>query len=91
LQLTQVEGGGVPVRTEAWYEYLPDRGAVEKKWTGSMQNRLVSGRALLALQSGSLSDEDLPELKRMMRRVMRYHLGDKPLTSQALFGDRKQR
>ena len=85
LQLTQVAGSALPVHKDHWYEYLPEKGAVEKKWTPAMEQRLVSGRALLALQSESLQPEDLPELKRMLRRIMRHHLGEKPLASLALF------
>jgi DNA repair protein RecO (recombination protein O) len=86
LQLDHVHESSVQIRTDGWYEYLPEGGAVEKKRTPANEQRLVSGRALLALRSESLQSEDLPELKRMMRRVMRYHLGEKPLASQALFG-----
>jgi DNA repair protein RecO (recombination protein O) len=85
LQLAHVHGSRRPVSKDSWYEYLPGKGAVEKKRTPAMEHRLVSGRALLALQAESLQAEDLPELKRMLRRVMRYHLGDKPLASLALF------
>jgi recombinational DNA repair protein (RecF pathway) len=40
---------------------------------------------LLALDSGQIGEQHLQELKRLMRRVLRYHLGDKPLVSQTLF------
>jgi hypothetical protein len=46
---------------------------------------LVSGSALLALKSGHIEDHHLKELKQLMRLLIRNHLGDKPIASQALF------
>jgi recombinational DNA repair protein (RecF pathway) len=46
---------------------------------------LVSGSALLALKSGQIEDHHLKELKQLMRRLIRNHLGGKPIASQALF------
>jgi recombinational DNA repair protein (RecF pathway) len=46
---------------------------------------LISGAALLALKSGTIEDQYLKELKTLMRRLIRYYLGDKPLNSQSLF------
>ena len=46
---------------------------------------LISGAALLALKSGVIEDQHLRELKALMRKLIRYHLGGKPLNSQALF------
>jgi recombinational DNA repair protein (RecF pathway) len=40
---------------------------------------------LLALKSGEVEDRYLRELKALMRMLIRFHLGDKPLKSQALF------
>jgi hypothetical protein len=47
--------------------------------------RLVSGAALLALQSNRIEAAHMGELKQLMRRVLRHYLGDKPLVSQSLF------
>ena len=35
--------------------------------------------------TGEIEGAHLPELRRLMRRVIGYHVGDKPLASQALF------
>jgi DNA repair protein RecO (recombination protein O) len=70
------------IRPHNWYEYLPGRGAVSRP--GPKKGR-ISGEALLAFHSEELTAECLPELKMMMRSVMAFHLGDKPLASQALF------
>lgn len=50
----------------------------------------VSGRSLLALASVNLNDEDarmnvLPDVKRMMRPLLRIQLGDRPLKSRKYF------
>jgi recombinational DNA repair protein (RecF pathway) len=47
--------------------------------------QLVSGSALLALKSGQIEDRHLKELKQLMRQLIRFHLGGKPIASQALF------
>jgi recombinational DNA repair protein (RecF pathway) len=39
----------------------------------------------LALKSGQIEDHHLKELKQLMRQLIRNHLGDKPIASQALF------
>lgn len=81
---------GRPVLPTAWYAYVPERGLVRRDAPGPDETAtgdaiLVSGAALLALQSHSIEAEHMRELKRLMRRVLRHHLGDKPLVSQSLF------
>ena len=46
---------------------------------------LVSGQALLALDAGHIDPADCAALRHMMRRVLRHHLGEKPLASEALY------
>ena len=70
------------IRPQSWYEYLPDRGPVIR--SGPAKGR-VSGKALLDLHTELLTPECLPELKVLMRSVITYHLGDKPLASLSLF------
>lgn len=86
LILDHEPGGNSPLLADAWYDYRPDRGPRRVGDQGGGRGA-VSGRALLALQSEQLEDELLPELRSLMRRVIGYHLGDKPLASQALFTD----
>ena len=81
---------GVPVSATAWYDWMPERGLVRRipvaEATDATSNaKLISGEALLALQSDQIEAGHLNELKRLMRRVLRYHLGDRPLVSQSLF------
>ncbi len=80
---------GEMVEVDGWYRYHPESGP-RREHANALEipaegHRLVSGAALLALDSGNIEPQHLPELKRLMRRVLRYHLGDKPLVSQALF------
>jgi DNA repair protein RecO (recombination protein O) len=82
---------GNPIRAEAMYDYRPDRGPVRVGENADKKGRAVSGTALLALQSEQLEDGLLPELRGLMRRVIGYHLGDKPLASSALFGRRRSK
>ena len=64
---------------------VQDRGPVRLATAVSGQKRLISGAALIALSTGEIEGAHLPELRRLMRRVIGYHVGDKPLASQALF------
>lgn len=84
--ILDVEAGGQhPVEAEAWYDYRPEQGPIRVSEAASDQRSVVAGRALQSLQSEVLHDEDLPSLRRMMRRVIRHHLGDKPLASDSLY------
>jgi DNA repair protein RecO (recombination protein O) len=90
LQLEYEHATGAPVTAAAWYDYVPEHGLVRRDRTlmaetGVDDFRLVSGAALLALQCNAIREEHQLELKRLMRRVLRHHLGDKPLASHALF------
>jgi DNA repair protein RecO (recombination protein O) len=73
---------GNDVRLQNWYDYHPDRGPVLTSGPG--KNR-VSGEALLALHTENLKEACLPELRMLMRAVIGYHLGGKPLASLSLF------
>jgi DNA repair protein RecO (recombination protein O) len=83
LILDREHGTENAVRADASYDYRPDRGPVR---VSGRAGGAVSGTALLALESEQLADDLLPDLRRLMRRVIGYHLGDRPLASAALFG-----
>ncbi len=85
---------GESVQADAWYRYHPVTGPSKELMPGERARqappsaggqKLVSGAALLALESGDIEEQHLQELKRLMRRVLRFHLGNKPLFSQTLF------
>jgi DNA repair protein RecO (recombination protein O) len=89
MALDYEPASGEAVQAGNWYHFHPVNGPVREVLNGSEPPRkglkLVSGSALLALESGKIEEQHLQELKRLMRRVLRYHLGDKPLVSQTLF------
>lgn len=85
LQLEREHGGRHEVDEHAWYEYLPEGGPVRREATGRPEGQLVSGAALIALRTGQIAPRQQRELKLLMRRLIRYHLGDKPLASHDLF------
>ena len=74
-----------PLEADGLYEYKPGQGPVRVNEQAGARNSVVSGSALQSLQSEELLEADLPGLKNMMRRVIRYHLGDKPLASESLY------
>jgi DNA repair protein RecO (recombination protein O) len=82
MLLDREYGSGADVLPQKWYEYKPDRGPVPGPGPG---NGRVSGTALLALHTENLQAENLPELRMLMRTVIGYHLGGKPLASLSLF------
>lgn len=85
LQLDHEHGSDHPIRPGGWYLYEPLAGAVPRDPDAGPDPQLVSGEALLALKSGQVADRHLGELKALMRKLIRYHLGDRPIRSQQLF------
>jgi DNA repair protein RecO (recombination protein O) len=73
---------GAPVQSPGWYDYQPGGGPVLCPGPGKSR---VSGAALLALHTETLQPGNLPELRMLMRAVIGYHLGGKPLASLSLF------
>lgn len=76
---------GVPLDAEAGYDYQPERGPVRVAESARGRDGVISGQALLALDAGDVEARHWRDLRRMMRRVLRHHLGDRPLASEALY------
>lgn len=85
LQLQHEHGGQSTLDSGAWYEYIPESGPVRRDPNDRPDTRLVSGESLIALRTGQIGEGQQRELKLLMRRLIRYHLGDKPLASHELF------
>ena len=85
LQLKFEHGSQRPLIADAWYLYVPESGPIRREHQKGQDENLVSGSALLALQSEKIESHHLPELKQLMRRLIRKHLGGKPIASQSLF------
>jgi DNA repair protein RecO (recombination protein O) len=88
MQLDREYGKGDLVQPEGWYEYRPDRGPRSSPGPGKGR---VSGGALLGLHAEHLDEDHLPELRMLMRSVIGYHLGGKPLASMSLFRTQEAR
>ena len=76
---------GEYIDADKLYAYYPDKGPVEH---GIDDENLmqVHGKTLLALASDTLDDESiLPEAKRLMRYLIAWYMGGKPLKSRDLF------
>lgn len=90
LILDREAGAGRPLDPTARYDYHPERGAV-RAGARARSAELIEGRVLLALDAGHVDPGDWPSLRRLLRRVLRHHLGDRPLASEALFRAMKRR
>ncbi len=85
LQLEHESGSERKISAGAWYLYRPESGPVRREPETGQPDELISGAALLALKSGKIDDQHLNQLKRLMRGVIRYYLGDRTIKSQQLF------
>lgn len=85
LQLEHEYGGQNEVVDNQWYEYRPESGPIRQQPDSKTDLPLVRGRTLNALRTGQITEDQQRELKLLMRRLIRYHLGDKPLASHELF------
>ena len=85
LQLDCESRSGEPLRSDAWYDYRPELGPVMMREGADPSGDMISGEALLALKSGDIGDRHLGQLKSLMRRLIRFHLGDRAIKSQQLF------
>ncbi len=77
---------GMPIQPSGRYCYHIERGPVEARMAEEDGSLVLSGRTLLALAKGTFPDEEsLREARRLMRAVLTFYLGDKPLHSRTLF------
>ena len=83
LQLDIEYESGEAISPSARYTYQIEKGPV---LTNTNDNLSVSGKTLLALHENSeLLDRELLEARLLLRRILKYYLGDKPLKSRELF------
>lgn len=77
-----------PITADKTYCYIVEQGAVPVKQEvqANNNNLKLKGSSLLAIREGSFSSEqDLLEAKLLMRSIIDYYLGHKPLNSRKLF------
>lgn len=84
LLLDHTGDNGEPVVPEETYHYVVEQGPF--RVSGNQMGQVIHGRTLLCLHNRSNLDEmAAAEAKLLMRRVLAFYLGDKPLKSRELF------
>lgn len=84
LDLNTESNTGLAIDTHNRYRYIPVQGLVKSPNGESGNNDTISGASLLALANEDFADpRTLIEAKRLMRKVIGYYLGGKPLHSRA--------
>ena len=85
LVLDHDVGDGQAIETHHKYYYLIDAGPIKDK--PSIENHVeITGKSLMALDKECFENKsELEEAKRLMRFILKSHLGDKPLASRALY------
>ena len=74
-----------PIQAEQWYSYCLERGP-EPLQAEVSEGIKIKGRTLQALARGALTDAtSLIEAKQLLRSLLAFHLGGKPLKSRKLW------
>lgn len=76
---------GELLREDAWYQFHPDNGLVERYGVADPAHPAYLGSELLQMSRGDFSGEARLAAKRLMRQALAVHLGDAPLKSRDLF------
>lgn len=75
---------GLPIESDQYYHYIPDRGFLRSQKNDS-RLAIFSGNSLIALRKEQFTEaQALKEIKRLMRIAIGRHLGSKPLQSREL-------
>ena len=81
-----VDANGEPVRVDAGYAYIIERGPVPVDEYGFDDPTVVSGKTLLDMAAGDFRDtESLAGSKALMRRLIQHYLGGQQLQSRRVF------
>jgi DNA repair protein RecO (recombination protein O) len=84
LLLERTADSGEPIQADRDYHYVVEQGPVSL--TSGAQELRISGRTLCSLHNREMPDSQTAnEAKRLLRRVLAFYLGDKPLKSRELF------
>jgi len=76
---------GEPLEADAEYLFVADEGAVPASLKAEKFGEIVSGRLLTALDEEQLDIDQLGDAKRLMRALLKPHLGSRPLESRRLW------
>ncbi len=86
LNLEYEGNSGTEVDPERYYRYDVEVGPIAVNAAQLSKAVVVKGSSLIALAEESFADADsLKDMKKLMRYVIAYYLGDKPLKSRELF------
>ncbi len=89
LVLDQEVETGATIEHEQRYQYRPDSGLY--RCVNQLDKPSISGRSLQhLLMERDFDKQSLSEVKQMMRSVIHFYLGGKPLRSRQLFASMKQ-
>ena len=84
LVLDQDVETGEPIDEGKDYYYVADEGLY--RWQSGQERNRISGRSLQHLvKEQDFDEKSLNEIKQLMRMVIHFYLGDKPLRSRELF------
>ncbi|MET0105978.1 MAG: DNA repair protein RecO [Sedimenticola sp.] len=84
LNLEHDAESGEPVDSNGYYRYEIEVGPVWSASRGDEQR--ISGKTLIALAKGGEMDKDgRREAKHLLRRIISFYIGDRPLKSRELF------
>ncbi len=87
LELDADAGTGEPLRAERRYAFVAEHG-LRAADAADADADVFSGRALIALREQTLDDDDtLREAQRLLGRVLRVYLGERPLKSRLVMQD----
>jgi len=84
IQLDRDTYSDQPIAADGWYQYKIDQGLV-RTGSGGRSGAAVSGKLLKALAAGDYSNpKHQTGMRLLLQSILKHHLGDKPLASQAL-------
>ena len=87
LSLDQDVDTGAPIRPDSHYRFEPEHGVsiLDSAIDGP---DIYSGRQLISLRDGRLDDQDsLRAAKRLLKRVLKTYLGERPLSTRSVLKD----
>jgi DNA repair protein RecO (recombination protein O) len=89
MLLDHTADSGEALRPEQLYHYEIEQGPMSR--AAGSGDQQIHGRTLLCLHNrGRLDRQSAVEAKRLLRRILAFYLGDKPLKSRELFQGIKQ-
>jgi len=83
--------GGAPIEAAARYRFQPESGPQRVVDDRPEEGAVVGGATLLAMARGDFADARVAsEAKTLLRQLIRYHLGGKPLNTRRILLDLQQ-